>query len=204
MRNLCFLDLLEDLYDRYLKDPKSIYSSWRGFFGGMEFVSMGTFMDSAQEDARVFRLIEAYKRYGHKKNRLDPLLDGRQEVAELDLRQFGLGNEDLSREVFTFGLLKEEKAPLSSVIQALEEKFCSGIGFEILGLSQEIDLWARSHLQQTILALSAEHQRRLLEDLVQAELFEAFLHARYPGQTRFSLEGAETLIPLLHFLLEIG
>ncbi len=202
--NLANATFLEGLYQRYLEDPSSVDPSWRGFFAGMEFAKGSTFSKEEGNDARVFRLIEAYKQHGHKQVLLDPLKTEFPKSPQLDLTRFGFGSEDLPTLVSTYGFLEEKVAPLSTLIQALEKKFSSKIGLELMGLSEEMDLWAQPYLEKLTGVLPKEDRLRIFDDLLKAELFEAFIHSKYPGQTRFSIEGGETLIPLLNFLIEAG
>ncbi len=190
--NLGNAALLEDLYQKYLQDPSLVDSSWRGFFAGMEFVK-GSDLPTGDDDVRIFRLIEAYRRYGHRRVSLNPLEESKEE-SRLALEQFGLALSDLDNVVPTFGILPQERVSLKTLIEALEKQFCSSIGYEMGDLSEKIE--------KTV--FSKEERLKMLEDLMQAELFESFIHTKYPGQTRFSLEGGETLIPILRFFIEKG
>lgn len=193
---------LEGIYQQYLEDPLLVDASFRGFFAGMALGKES--LGEGNKDSSVIRLIESYRKYGHKKACIDPLQEGSISVPELELSLFGFHLEDLLVEVPTFGFIKEKKAPLKDLIRALEERYCQGIGFEVEGLSEELDQWVRSYIEKRKVELSKEDRLQILEDIMKAELFELFMHIKYPGQTRFSLEGGETLIPLLRFLLEFG
>ncbi len=190
--NLGNAALLEDLYQKYLQDPSKIDSSWRGFFAGMEFAKNAEVSDGGG-DVRVFRLIEAYKRYGHKNVLINPLQEKKEQIS-LSLDKFGLSTQDLDRLVPTFGFLKEENVPLKTLVDALEKQYCFRIGYEIGEVTEKIER----------MSFSKEERLKMLQDLMEAELFETFIHTKYPGQTRFSLEGGETLIPILNFLVEKG
>ncbi len=199
--NLANAAFLEELYGRYLKDPKSVDPTWRYFFSGMEFSSSGG------EDGgslSVFRLIQAYRIHGHKKASSSPLLAKKEEVKALELSNFGLGVDDLERPFSTFGLLPEKQAPLSQIIKHLETIYCGSVGYEFMGLGSKTESWMLSQLEGKRSSFSKEEKEKILDDLTSAELFENFIHTKYPGQTRFSLEGGETFIPLLKSLIETG
>ncbi|MES2199904.1 MAG: 2-oxoglutarate dehydrogenase E1 component [Chlamydiota bacterium] len=197
--NATFLD---EIYRKYLEDPLEVDASFRGFFAGMALAKES--LGEGNQDIRVIGLIESYRKHGHKKASVDPLQETPMQVKELELSRFGFSKEDLSLKVPTFGFLKEKQAPLGTLINALEERYCRGIGFEVEGLFEELDLWIRSNMEKNKVEISKEDRLQILDDIMQIELFEMFMHVKYPGQTRFSLEGGETLIPLLRFLLEAG
>ncbi len=193
---------LEGIYQKYLEDPLLVDPSFRGFFAGMALAKQSLGKEGG--DSRVIHLIESYRKHGHKRALLDPLQEALGKIQELDLATLGFSQEDLSLEVPTFGLLQEKSVSLDTLIKTLEEKYCQGIGFEIEGLSEEIREWIRSQIEKRKIKLSLEDRLQIFEDIMQTELFETFLHIKYPGQTRFSLEGGETLIPLLRSILEFG
>lgn len=216
MKNECFsyaslanASFLEDLYQKYQQDPNSVDSTWRYFFSGMEFSLKTSPLPTenlASGDLGVFKLIQAYRIHGHKKAKISPLQEDAPQVKELDLRSFGFQKEDLERSFVTFGLFEENVASLSRIIARLEEIYCQSIGFEFTGVSPELESWILSQIEDSSLRskqkLSFQDKQKIMRDLNAAELFEMFIHTKYPGQTRFSLEGGETLIPMLTFFLD--
>lgn len=199
--NLANAAFLEELYSRYLKDPKSVDPTWKYFFSGMEFSSIG---GEEAGSLSIFRLIQAYRIHGHKKAFSSPLIAKKEEVKDLDLSNFGLGVKDLERPFSTFGLLLEKQAPLSQIIKHLETIYCGSVGYEFMGLGSKTESWMLSLLEGKRASFSKEEKEKILDDLTSAELFEHFIHTKYPGQTRFSLEGGETFVPLLKALIETG
>ncbi|MBX9924305.1 MAG: 2-oxoglutarate dehydrogenase E1 component [Rhabdochlamydiaceae bacterium] len=200
--NLSNVAFLEDLHHRYQKDPKSVDPTWRYFFSGMEFSSL---RERGGGDIGVFRLIQSYREHGHKKAAISFFAPSSQGVKELELSQFGLSEQDLGRMFFTFQLLPEKEAPLSEILQALEKIYCGSIGFEFMGVGSEAESWILSAVEQgSVKTLSKEQKQKTFRDLCAAELFEQFIHTKYPGQTRFSLEGGETFIPLVNALIQTG
>ncbi|MBM3197789.1 MAG: 2-oxoglutarate dehydrogenase E1 component [Chlamydiae bacterium] len=184
---------ISELYARYLQDPSSLHSSWRGFFDGFAFSKQ----TAGQEgDLRVYLLVQAYICYGYRKISYNPLQPEGKHVQELALETWGLSEEDLSSQVPTFGFLQEERVPLQELIQVLEQRFCARVGLEMETLTKEQKTWICDVAVPQVPFLP------LWDQLLRAELFEQFLQGRYPGQLRFSLEGAETLIPLLWTCIE--
>lgn len=191
--NLTNAAFLDELYRRFQEDPESVDPSWRSFFSGMEFVRAG----ESRGDGRVFALIEAYRKHGHKKVLLSPLKKGAVEVPELSTQGM-----DLQAEVPTYGFLEAERAPLLALIEKLEAIFCAGIGIEVARESKEVEEWTLTRLEEIRKSLTKKEALFAWQELLQAEVFEEFMHTKYQGQTRFSIEGGETLIPLLRFLVE--
>jgi len=154
----------------------------------------------------VLQLIAAHRFQGTRHAKLDPL--GRQEkphIPELDPAFYGLGDADMDT-VFNAGtLVGMTQAPLRDILAMLRETYCGTIGVEYMYMS---DIPQKRWIQQRVESVrsrpsyTAEQKRRILERLTAAETLERYLHARYVGQTRFSLEGGDTLIPQLDYLLQ--
>lgn len=209
--NLSNLSYIENLYSQYLENPESVEGSWRHFFEGMALGSAlkGPGQVEGSPDLRVFKLIEAYRLYGHKGAQINPIElspKSPDEVEELKLETLGFKQEELSQVFPTCGFLKEETAPLSALIDALRKTYCGTVGFEYIGVqSQEME----HHLQEVIepffhVPLSQDEKLAVLNDLNRSEILESFIHMKYPGQKRFSLEGGETLIPMLMEIIHEG
>jgi 2-oxoglutarate dehydrogenase E1 component len=212
--NLANLTFIEQLYSQYLKDPSQLDQSWQRFFEGMAFGSkldkVGSLTDQGSQKKRelpILELIEGYRIYGHQMAKINPIsLEEKETIPELELEKFGFQPSDLGQEVLSYGLLKEEKAPLSTVIERLKQIYCGSVGFEYKGIVvPELERFIIDKVESSFPAsFSHEGKKELLHQLNRSEAFEAFIHMKYPGQKRFSLEGAETLIPLVHELIEEG
>ncbi|MDN3506336.1 MAG: 2-oxoglutarate dehydrogenase E1 component [Simkaniaceae bacterium] len=208
--NLANLKMLEGLYEKWLQDPESVESSWKNFFEGMQFAShlpqaLPHRQDSA--DLRVYYLIHAYRLYGHLMASCDALCQERPPLCEeLKLVNFGLSDKDLDTEFPTGGIFEKETAPLKEILEVLQKTYCQTIGIEYMGLgSVNLEKWVQDKIEPYFPSGFTDEDRiAILEELNQAEGFETFLHTKYVGQKRFSLEGAETFIPLLHSLLDTG
>jgi 2-oxoglutarate dehydrogenase E1 component len=199
---------IEDAYQRWRQDPAAVDESWRAFFEGFELaLQRGAAPDETEATAqtRVVRLISAYRDLGHFQAHLDPLSPPPPPHPQLELRFFGLTDADLDRTFDASAFLGLGPTTLRELLAVLRETYCRTIGFEF-GYIQ--DLKIRRWFQERVEPRRArpnrtrEQKLRILRNLLYAEIFEKFLHTRFQGQKRFSLEGAETLIPLLDALVQ--
>ena len=164
--------------------------------------------NSLEQDRRVigvWRLISMYRMRGHVLADLDPLGKEPGHNPELDLDYYGLSLWDLDREFYCGGLGGKEKATLREIIKLLRDTYCGNIGAEYMHLLDlEERKWLRGVMESTtnIAKLTKDDKKEILHKLNQALAFEEFLHKKYIGHKRFSLEGAETLIPMIHSMLE--
>lgn len=199
------LAYVEELFQRYQADPSSLEPSWKHFFEGWELAS-SLVPAGASLDLKIYHLIEAYRVYGHLKAQINPLAPPPGDVWELSLAHLGFQASDLSQNFPTCGFLPQPEAPLSEIIAALEKTYCGAIGVEYMGLRKpELESWLQKIIEPNFtLPFSKEDKLEIFHQLNRAEFFETFLHTKYVGQKRFSLEGGETLIPMLAFALESG
>lgn len=209
---------VEQLYSDFTTHPDRVDAGWRGLFSAAEqslppqdfSVRTSDKVTQNQEDrgAGIYRLIEVYRHYGHLEAHFNPIKASAPEPhAGLDHKNLGFSDADLSRHFSTMGLLPSAKAPLRDIIDTLRRIYCSSIGFEYMGLQRpDMERWLQEQLEPGILddKLGIEKKRSIFQHLNKSELFEVFLHTKYPGQKRFSLEGAETLIPIMAALIEEG
>lgn len=164
--------------------------------------------NTLEHDSRVvgvWRLINMYRMRGHVLADLDPLQKEPGKNPELDLEYYGLSLWDLDREFYCGGLGGKERATLREIISLLRDTYCGNIGVEYMHLLDlEERKWLRESMESTgnNAQLSKDHKREILHKLNQAMAFEEFLHKKYIGHKRFSLEGADSLIPMIHFMLE--
>ena len=164
------------------------------------------FTEQAEKQANVLQLINAYRIRGHLLADIDPLNMTSQHVAELDLENFGLTIWDLDREFITGGMHGEKTATLRRILEILRKAYCGKVGVEYRHIqSKEEKEWIRARVRENFVdteRLAPEVRKELLQKLIEAEQFEQFLHKKYLGQKRFSLEGCETVIPMLDQLVE--
>jgi len=161
------------------------------------------------KQARVLELINAYRVRGHLIADIDPLNAMEvQRHPELDIENYGLTIWDLDREFITGGLNKKESSTLREILETLRRAYCGKVGVEYRHItSKEQKTWIRERIRQHFVnpePIANEKKKELLLKLIEAEQFEKFLHTKYLGQKRFSLEGCEVIIPLLDQLVEGG
>ncbi len=193
------LEWLDRLYEQYLGDPASVGTSWGQFFAGWD-LALSLAPQGGDNSLKIDHLIQSYRMYGHLAADVNPLKVGVDKVAELSLE--GVGSLD---GLFpTCGLLKEKVAPLRVIVEKLQRIYAGSMGIEYMGIrGPELEKWVQERLEgEEPLGLSVEEKKSILQDLNKAELFEWFIHTKYVGQKRFSLEGGETLIPVFEMILE--
>ncbi len=160
--------------------------------------------EEVEKQTKVLQLIHNYRVRGHLVADLDPLDSTRAPHRDLDPATYGLTLWDLDREFLTGGLSGEDRATLREILDTLRETYCGTIGVEYMYIADpERKEWLQHRMESTrnYPALDAASRRRVLEKLVAAESFERFLHTKYVGHKRFSLEGGEALVPLLDRIL---
>ena len=212
-------EYLETLYAQYQRDPSALPQEWQHFFRGFEFgfarsTPKGKSVQQSIEASEgllvlqgVQALVQAYRQMGHFVARLDPLGHDRPNLPLLDLAEFGLAEEDLAKNVGNGGFLGRTDGTLKGLLSKVKTTYCRSIGVEYMDIpDKEQRDWLQERIEPCLNNpnLSAEATRRVLARLIAAEEFEQFLHTRYVGQKRFSLEGAESLVPLLDQLVSTG
>ena len=207
-----------DLYDQYLQNPDSVEPSWRAFFQGYDFGSDSYGMDGelmqgvatqipehVQKEFQVVKLIDGYRTRGHLFTKTNPVRERRKYAPTLELENFGLSNSDLDL-VFSAGeTLGIGKQTLKEIILHLERIYCDSIGVEYMYIRKPEEIkWIQNKLNinDNQPNFSVDQKKHILKKLNEAVSFESFLHTKYVGQKRFSLEGGESLIPALDALIE--
>ena len=214
---------IDELYAAYKNDSSSIDSSWKEFFDGFDFAIThygeglgqstpsvatktsalsGTIMhvENLPKEIRVRAMIHAYRSRAHLRSKTNPVRERRDRKPLIDPENFGLGNEDMST-VFEAGTeIGIGAASLAQIVQALKTIYEGPMGFEFLYIRDaEMLDWFKAKVEKEALAFAPSHEekKRILFKLNQAVVFENFLHTKYLGQKRFSLEGGESTIPFL-------
>src|SRR5262245_10621064 len=196
---------IDEAYRRWSQDPASVDVTWRAFFEGFELAARAPGPADAPAQLAIFRLVEAYRDLGHLLAHVDPLTDPRPSHPYLELSRFGLSDADLDRTFDAIPFLGLPRATLRELLAALRETYCRTIGVEYMHIQDaNIRQWLQERMEprRNRPNLPRRQKMRTLMVLHYAELFEKFLHARYQGQKRVSLEGAETLIPVLDSMIE--
>jgi multifunctional 2-oxoglutarate metabolism enzyme len=197
----------DNFYDEIFKDLGINHAPLRWNLDRNPFFLPDSVREQTIKEARVIELINAYRVRGHLIADIDPL--HAMPVLyhpELDIETYGLTIWDLDREFITGGIGGKEIGTLREILEILQRVYCGKVGTEYRHIqSKEEKLWIREQLRlQFVVAnpLPVEIKKKLLWKLISAEQFERFLHTKYLGQKRFSLEGCETIIPLLDQLID--
>ena len=198
-----FLIGQHDFYDEIFRDLNIHYAPlrWAKDFNPA-ILGSGHQREQTVKQARVIELIAAYRTRGHLLADTDPLdMIPLHHNAELDIENFGLTIWDLDREFITGGLHGTDVATLREILDILRRAYCGKVGIEYRHIqNRDEKQWLRERIRRQFVdvePLAAGTKKELLQKLIEAEQFEKFLHTKYLGQKRFSLEGCETVIPML-------
>ncbi len=209
---------IAELYDTYTRFPDSIEPSWRAFFQGFDFgIENGSLealgIDSTEsgnyenvvKEFQVIKLIDGYRTRGHLFTKTNPVRERRQYTPTLDIENFGLSMEDLKSTFKAGEILGIGEVTLEEIINHLKLIYCGSIGIEYMYIRNPGEIkWIQNKLNanDNQPKFSSEQKKHLLQKLNEALSFENFLHTKYVGQKRFSLEGGESLIPALDALID--
>lgn len=195
-------DYIESLYSDFKINPESIDVEWKKFFEGFDF-AISTNSNGASispKELQVFYLIEEYRRKGHLLSTTNPIRPRIDRKPNLDISFFGLTAEDLKKSFIAGKALGLQNPTLENIIAHLKKVYCGSIGAEYHYMVKAEDrAWFQEQFESRVVNynFSIEKKKRILEKLNQTVAFEKFLHTKYIGQKRFSLEGGESTIPAL-------
>jgi 2-oxoglutarate dehydrogenase E1 component len=204
------LDLIDSYYASWKQDANSVDETWSKFFEGFEFGlsqkggNQSDFKETLRQ-SKVDSLVYAYRSIGHTAANIDPLTDVVPPNPVLSLSEFGLSEEDLDCTVDAGHFMDGGPMKLATILEGLHKTYCGKIGIEYIYIQNiEARRWIQQRLEPTHSKSNFSYQKkiRILRKIYAAETFERFIHTRYVGQKRFSLEGGETLIPCLDGLIE--
>lgn len=204
---------VDQLYASYKSNPDSVDHTWRKFFEGYEF-SLQRFGEAdpstepadglSLKETRVRNLIFAYRSFGHLKSRTNPVRERRNHHVTFDLKNFGLSDVDLDVQFDVGREIGMGKATLRQIIDKLQKVYVGTLGFEYNFIrNDEIREWFFNKCEQEYFNHnpSVEEKKSILSKLNEAVVFENFLHTKFLGQKRFSLEGGENTIPALQKII---
>lgn len=204
---------VENLYRQYLNDPNSVDSQWQIFFRGYEFARKN-YGDTSQapseqlvKEFRVIELINEYRKRGHFFTKTNPVRTRRKYYPTLDIENFGLSQSDMETVFHAGKEIGIGPATLRQIIEHLQKTYCQSVGVEFMYIrSPERVEWLKKKMEssQNSLQFTPEAKKEIFSCLVKAVGFEKFLHNRFVGQKRFSVEGTETLLPALQQLVKTG
>ncbi len=224
--NAAHTEFFAELYDQYLENPDSVEPSWRSFFQGFDFgtttyndespaVQMAAVAaqpqdyslvsDKLQNEFNVLNLIEAYRTRGHLFTKTNPVRERRTYTPTLELSNFGLSEKDLNTVFDAAKAIRIEPCTLKEILKHLDNIYCQHIGVEYMYIRDpKIREWIQAKIgyNDNLPKFSSEEKKSILGKLNEAVSFENFLHTKYVGQKRFSLEGGESLIPGLDALID--
>lgn len=212
------LQYLEGLYQEWEEDPQTVPQAWDHFFSHtlpqQAKISQPQEIDQlTYKQSRVNSLIWAYRDVGYIFADLNPLGNYRTPELEymyltmkgvyqnLELEDFKLEQEDLDRMFYYSREKNQPSKTLREIIKTFRETYCSTIGFEFLHIQNKVMRnWLLQRIENDQTSRPAQEKIRLQQDLIKAEEFEQFIQSNFIGQKRFSLEGAEVLVPALHYV----
>jgi 2-oxoglutarate dehydrogenase E1 component len=206
---------VEALYLQYQQNPDSVDFGWKKFFEGFEFSktdfpklpSSSAGAAVSGKELAVMNLIQGYRQRGHLFTRTNPVRERRKYTPSLSIENFGLSAADLSTKFQAATELGLPPSSLQDIVTHLESVYCNTIGIEYMYIRDpERIQWLRSKFEnlQKEKSFDAGKKIKVLNRLHDAVGFEKFLHKKFVGQKRFSLEGGESLIPALSFAIERG
>ncbi len=224
--NAAHTEFFADLYEQYTESPDSVEPSWRSFFQGFDFgmttyneeqavhqmanmasnaVQSGAASDKILKEFNVLKLIDGYRTRGHLFTKTNPVRDRRIFLPNLQLENYGLSNDDLNTVFDAAKVLGHQPSTLQDILTHLRNVYCQHIGIEYMYMrNPEWIQWIqdRININDNQPNFTNDQKKNILSKLNEAVSFENFLHTKYVGQKRFSLEGGESIIPALDALIE--
>jgi len=211
---------IDSIYKQYQADPSSVEHGWRVFFEGFEFgskapqngsstaQSAGAGINSLKEFG-VAAIIEGFRKRGHLLSTTNPIRKRRDRQPRLDLADYNLSENDLNKTFQAGKLIGMENANLQQILDRLRQIYTGNIGFEFAHIeNMEKREWLMERIERRVLendyGIKTPQKKRMLRKLNGAVMFEKFLHTKYVGQKRFSLEGGESTIPALDAIINKG
>ena len=203
---------IDNLYSQYQNDKESVDFGWRKFFEGFDLGAQkqptgGAISDDAMKEIHVLNLIHGYRRMGHLFSKTNPLRQRRQYSPNLDIENYGLEKADLEKTFNAGAEVGLGAAKLKDIVAKLNKTYCHSIGCEFAYIRDtKRRKWLQDRFEgtQNIPDLTIDEKRHFLDKVNQATVFENFLHKKFIGQKRFSLEGLEALIPALDAVIQYG
>lgn len=201
------LEYIESQYQEYLKNPEAINPEWARFFEGVEFAQNLNAGDSlSKKEIDVQNLIETYRTYGHLLAELDPLKLQVRDASILDLKNFNLGDKDLDSRFQSGALIGKPNATLKEIIEQLKSVYSGTLACDVAGCEPKIQNWFREQFEsgKARVQFKPEEKKAILYSLIRTESLERFIHSRFVGTKRFSVEGGDALMPMLESLVSRG
>ena len=203
---------IEEQYKAYLEDPKSVEFGWAKFFEGFDFAKANYDTDSevpdnVMKEFKVIELINGYRSRGHLFTQTNPVRERRKYAPTMDPSNYGLTEADMSTVFQAGNQCGIGPSTLKDIIEHLQTCYCQSIGVEFMFMRnpEKLDWFKqRLHKDNNLPSFAKEEKLHIFDQLNKASVFESFLHNRFTGQKRFSIEGAESLIPALDRMITAG
>lgn len=214
--NYMEIGAIEELYKQFLENPESVDESFRFFFQGFDLATkhfsvkpLNGAVDPgvSSKEIAVMNLITGYRRRGHLFTKTNPVRSRRSYSPTLDITNFGLSENDLDTVFEAGNEIGIGRTTLREIVAHLDETYCKSIGVEYRYMTKpEIVLWLQEKMESSKNreSYSKEEKHLILESLIEASGFEDYMHRKYVGQKRFSLEGSEAIIPALDAIINHG
>ncbi|TXC78913.1 2-oxoglutarate dehydrogenase E1 component [Luteibaculum oceani] len=204
-------EAFENLYKQYRNDPTSVEDSWQKFFQGFELAQTQFGEDAPNKELpkefKVLNLIQDYRTRGHLFTKTNPVRERRKYKPNLDIQHYGLDEKDMDTVFQAGNEIGIGPSTLRDIINHLSQVYCQSIGVEFMYMREQEEVkWMIDtlHVNSNTPKFSVDEKKYILKKLTQASTFESYLHKKFPGQKRFSLEGGETLIPAIDMVVEYG
>jgi len=203
--------IIEELYKKFKESPNELDDGWRSFFEGMDFAFQNYSSKNddlaSSDEYKVINLINDYRKRGHLFTKTNPVRKRREYKPDLSIENYGLNADDLDKTFEAGHKLGLGRAKLKDIVSFLDQTYCRSIGVEYLFIRDlNIVNWLQEKFEKSKNnpQYSKSEKLYILEKLRRSVFFESFLQKKFPGQKRFSLEGAEALIPALDAIMEKG
>ena len=211
---------IENIYADFTKDPESVDAEMKKFFEGYDFAvgnglavngkitpsATGTSLSNAEKEFSVYQLIQAYRKKGHLIAKTNPIRERKNRYANLELKNFNLSDSDLNSEFEAGKFINLGKTTLQNIVDHLKKSYTNHVGVEFSALNdiKKIE-WLANEVETVFhTPIPIEKKKRILQKLNEGVMFEKFLHTKYIGQKRFSLEGGESTIAALDAIINIA
>src|SRR5690606_25582537 len=210
---------IENLYTDFKKNPESVDADLRKFFEGFDFAinnQNGQSKESIEtttvsggnmnKELGVYQLIQAYRKKGHLISKTNPIRERKDRRANLDLSYFGLSDADLDTEFEAGKFTTIGKATLGKILDHLKKCYTASLGVQFTYINDSIKVdWISNAVEKMMLEpVPLLQKKRILQKLNEGVMFEKFLHTKYVGQKRFSLEGGESTIAALDAIINVA
>ena len=199
------LEYIEQLYKEFKSNPQTLTADWQKFFEGVEFAQDGQ-LGLSEKELDVYNLINAFRNYGHFEAQLDPLVNTPTPSDQLALGKFNLTEKDLEAKYQIGAIVGKPNATLKEILEHLRQVYCGKLTVQCAEAFPEIRNWFIREFEHNTpnYKLSVEEKKAIYQSVTKAETLEKFIHTRYVGTKRFSVEGGDALLPMLDTLVNRG